>query len=71
MADILKETIYKKKMEKFLVKFVFPEFNSDKGHLRARACWVLHQFTDVEYQDKEVLKEACNNQFWCLFYLYV
>ena len=28
-------------MEKFLVKFVFQEFNSDKGHLRARASLML------------------------------
>merc|ERR1719460_25496 len=59
MADILlKKPIYKEQMEKFLVEIVFPEFNSPHGHLRARACWVLHYFSDVKYQNEAVLAEA-------------
>ena len=59
MADILlKKPIYKEQMEKFLVEIVFPEFNSPHGHLRARACWVLHYFSDVKYQNEQVLAEA-------------
>ena len=60
MADILlKKPIYKEQMEKFLVEIVFPEFNSPHGHLRARACWVLHTFIDVKYQNEKILAEAC------------
>jgi len=59
MADILlKKPVYKEQMEKFLVEIVFPEFNSEHGHLRARACWVLHYFSDVKYQNEAVLAEA-------------
>merc|ERR1719348_2542871 len=59
MADILlKKPVYKEQMEKFLVEIVFPEFNSPHGHLRARACWVLHYFSDVKYQNEQVLAEA-------------
>jgi len=59
MADILlKKPIYKEQMEKFLIEIVFPEFTSPHGHLRARACWVLHYFSDVKYQNEQVLAEA-------------
>ena len=56
MADILlKKKVYKNQMEQFLVSIVFPEFNSKHGHLRARACWMLHYFADVKYKDPNVL----------------
>jgi len=59
MADILlKKPVYKEQMEKFLVEIVFPEFQSPHGHLRARACWVLHYFSDVKYKNEAVLAEA-------------
>jgi len=59
MADILlKKPIYKDQMEKFLVEIVFKEFCSPHGHLRARACWVLHYFSDVKYRNEPVLQEA-------------
>ena len=56
MADILlKKKTYKDQLEQFLVNIVFPEFNSPHGHLRARACWMLHYFAG------EVIDE-----FFCL-----
>jgi len=59
MAEILlKKPMYKDQMEKFLVEFVFKEFASPHGHLRARSCWVLHYFSDVKYQNDAVLAEA-------------
>ncbi len=59
MADILlKKKIYKDRMEQFLVNIVFPEFNSAHGHLRARACWMLHYFADVKYKDPNVLGQS-------------
>jgi len=59
MADILlKKPVYKEQMEKFLVEICFPEFSSPHGHLRARACWVLHYFSDVKYKNEAVLAEA-------------
>ena len=59
MADILlKKKVYKNQMEQFLVSIVFPEFNSPHGHLRARACWMLHYFADVKYKDPNVLGQS-------------
>ena len=59
MADILvKKKIYKEQMEQFLVAIVFPEFNSPHGHLRARACWMLHYFADVKYKNPMILDQS-------------
>ena len=59
MADILlKKKIYKEKMEQFLAAIVFPEFNSPHGHLRARACWMLHYFADVKYKNPDILDQS-------------
>ena len=45
MADILlKKKTYKDQLEQFLEGVVFREFESPHGHLRARACWMLHYF---------------------------
>ncbi len=61
LADILlKKKAYKENMEDFLVRFVFPEFQSPYGHLRARACWMLHYFAEVKYKNQNVLVEAYN-----------
>ena len=56
---LLKHPIYKEQMEKFLAEIVFPELISSHRHLRARACWVLHTFIDVKYQNEKILAEAC------------
>ena len=59
MADILlKKKNYKESMEQFLVSFVFPAFQSPQGHLRARACWMLHYFADVKYNNHNILGQA-------------
>jgi len=59
MADILlKKKTYKDQLEQFLVNIVFPEFNSPHGHLRARACWMLHYFADVKYKNPNVLGQS-------------
>lgn len=61
LADILlKKKAYKEKMEEFLVQIVFPEFSSSYGHLRARACWMLHYFADVKYKNQNILIESFN-----------
>ncbi|XP_023343856.1 importin-7 isoform X3 [Eurytemora carolleeae] len=69
MADILlKKPMYKEQMEKFLVEIVFREFGSPHGHLRARACWVLHYFSDVKYNNETVLREAFRLTVHCLLH---
>lgn len=59
LADILlKKKIYKDQMELMLVTHVFPEFQSPHGFLRARACWVLHYFSDIKFKNPGNLKVA-------------
>ena len=61
MADILlKKKLYKQQMEEFIMQFVIPAFQAPQGHLRARACWMLHYFADVKYKSNEVLGQAFN-----------
>ena len=45
-------------MELMLVTHVFPEFQSPHGFLRARACWVLHYFSDIKFKNADNLKAA-------------
>jgi len=61
LADILlKKPLYKDQMEQLLAQFVFPEFASPRGHLRARACWVLHYFCNIKFNEETILAEAIN-----------
>lgn len=47
-------------MEQLLAQFVFPEFSSPHGHLRARACWVLQHFCNIKFNEETILGEAIN-----------
>ncbi len=59
LADILlKQTKYKDQMEQLLVQFVYPEYSSPHGHLRARACWVLRHFSNIKFNKKPILAKA-------------
>lgn len=59
LADILlRKKIYKDQMDKMLMQYVFPEFNSVHGHMRARACWVLHYFSEIKFKQEVILVEA-------------
>lgn len=59
LADVLlKKKVYREQMDKMLVQHVFPEFNSPHGHMRARACWVLHYFSEIKFKQEEILVEA-------------
>ncbi|XP_045465095.1 importin-7 [Harmonia axyridis] len=69
LADILlKKKMYKDQLDQFFVKFVFPEFNSDRGHLRARACWTLHNFAEHEFKQDDILVEGVNLVIKSLLY---
>lgn len=58
LADILlKKKEYRDQIEQMLTTYIFPEFNSPHGHLRARACWVLHNFGDIKFKNQNVLIE--------------
>lgn len=52
---LLKRKEYRHKIEQMLQAYVFPEFESKHGHMRARACWVLQTFGDVEFKEPHIL----------------
>ncbi|XP_046688941.1 LOW QUALITY PROTEIN: importin-7-like, partial [Homalodisca vitripennis] len=59
LADILlKKALYKDQMDTLLQQYVFPEFGSARGHMRARACWVLHYFSEIRFKQEQILAEA-------------
>lgn len=58
LADVLlKKKVFKDQVENLIMQYVFPEFNSPHGHLRARACWVLHYFSEIKLRNSFVLSE--------------
>jgi len=58
LADVLlKKALYRDQVESMLTTYVFPEFQNPAGHMRARACWVLHYFCDVQIKNPQVLAE--------------
>lgn len=59
LADVLfKKKLYREQMDEMLLQYVFPEFNSPHGHMRARACWVLHYFSEIKFKQELILVEA-------------
>lgn len=67
VADILlKKKMYQDQMEVMLVTHVFPEFNSSEGYMRARACWVLHHFSEVKFKNEQNLLQALTFTQNCL-----
>ena len=67
VADILlKKDTYKDQMESMLVTYVFPHMASSSGYLRARACWVLHYFSDTRFTDDNNLARALDLVHKCL-----
>lgn len=62
LADILlKKKLYREQLDQFFLKFVFPEYQSTRGHMRARACWVLHYFAEFSFNQENVLAEAVSH----------
>lgn len=47
---LLKKPVFKDQMEQLLVTYVFPLFTNPHGFLRARACWVLNYFAEIEFK---------------------
>ncbi|KAK2707971.1 hypothetical protein QYM36_015599, partial [Artemia franciscana] len=55
---LVKKKLYRSQMDSLLAQYVLPEYQSPHGHLRARACWVMHHFCEVKFKDPELLKQA-------------
>ncbi|CAH1785309.1 unnamed protein product [Owenia fusiformis] len=67
VADILlKRKIYKDQAETMLVTHVYPEFYNDHGFLRARACWVVRYFSEVQFKSEANLIKALQAVQGCL-----
>ncbi|KAF0929516.1 hypothetical protein E2562_021766 [Oryza meyeriana var. granulata] len=59
LCDKLKQTDpYKAELERMLVQHVFPEFNSQVGHLRAKAAWVAGQYAHISFSDQDNFRKA-------------
>ncbi|XP_053624286.1 importin-7 [Plodia interpunctella] len=59
LNDILmKKKFYKEEIDSLLSQYVFPEFHSPLGYMRARACWVLQCFAAVRFKSEPLLIEA-------------
>ena len=58
LADVLmKKRAYREQLESMLTTYVFPEFQNTAGHMRARSCWVLHYFCDIQLKNPQILAE--------------
>ncbi|XP_057289833.1 importin-7-like [Hydractinia symbiolongicarpus] len=67
LAETLsKKKQYKNHMEAVLTSHVLPEFLSQHGFLRARACWVTQQFAIITFKDANVLKQTLHCVLNCL-----
>lgn len=65
---LLKKKEYREHVEQMLTEYVFPEFTSPHGHMRARACWVLQAFGDVEFKNHQVLDQIIRLAAHALLY---
>lgn len=53
-------------IEPFIAQYVFPDFTSPHGFLRARACEFLNRYADVEFKSPENISVAYQSIFNCL-----
>lgn len=51
LSEILKRSVFKGDLENMLKMYIIPEFQSQFGFLRAKACWVSQQFADLKFTD--------------------
>ncbi|GJT09582.1 importin beta-like SAD2 [Tanacetum coccineum] len=59
LCDKLRQTEpYKSDLERMLVQYVFPEFSSPSGHLRAKAAWVAGQYAQINFSDPNNFRKA-------------
>lgn len=67
LADVLlKKKMYKVQVENMLITQVIPQFGSDLGFMRARACWVVNQFASVKMKEAETLVNVTQGIVNCI-----
>lgn len=54
------------KMESFIAQYVFPDFNSPHGFLRARACEFLNHYADVKFESVDNVSIAYQSVLSCM-----
>ncbi|RXG69818.1 Importin-7 [Armadillidium vulgare] len=57
---LLRKKLYKDQMERMIAQYVFKEFQSPFGFMRARACWLLQHFEEIKFLQEENLVAAMN-----------
>lgn len=57
---------YAPHLQALLIAYVYPEFESPHGFLRARACWVLSQFYDAPFADEAAFLAGLERVLRCL-----
>ncbi|XP_076030766.1 importin-7 msk isoform X2 [Oratosquilla oratoria] len=55
---LLKKKIYKDQMETMIAQYIFPEFQSPHGFMRARACWILQNFDEIKFIQEQNIVTA-------------
>lgn len=53
-------------VEYFLVRYVFPDFTSTQGYLRARACDTIEKFEQLDFKDQNHLLTIYRNILDCM-----
>ncbi|KAF3760016.1 putative Nmd5, karyopherin, a carrier protein [Cryphonectria parasitica EP155] len=53
-------------VEYFLVRYVFPDFTSPQGYLRARACDTIEKFEQLDFKDQNHLLTIYRNILDCM-----
>jgi len=53
-------------VEYFLVRYVFPDFTSDQGFLRARACDTIEKFEQLDFKDENNLLTVYRHILDCM-----
>lgn len=63
---LLKKPLFKEQLEQLLFTYVFPLFTCPHGFLRARACWVLNYFSNIDYKDPNNIAMATQAVLQCV-----
>lgn len=66
LSEILKRSVFKGDLENMLKMYIVPEFQSQFGFLRAKACWVSQQFADLKFTDGKGDGPTFRSLFECI-----
>jgi hypothetical protein len=64
--EVLMKKKYNAQLEPMLVSHVFPEFSNQLGYMRARACWMMRYFSEIQFTNQSHLQLGLQHVFNCL-----